>query len=283
MNELDTKPWVRRQGDLDDQPINHFELTSARRALRLLKSKLGRERLLELLKDEITAADAFMHQALHRFAGQQACETVQLRAHGISAAAFGRWLAASFDREDVMLAAHPEPYVVHNIPGRPHIVETLGEYVCSFFGGAPDPPGASAGLPPRQHHSPSDRPEHNPLRPRHRRLEINTNREINSSETSHPNRISVRSPLPAPQPKGSGPPSPDPCSGQRQCSGTRATQPPRTLPYLPFAERGKDRPPGQHLATVTRTGPGTGESGGHGREGGGGSGRSLLLIQSSIN
>lgn len=133
MNELDTKPWVRRQGDLDDQPINHFELTSARRALRLLTSKLGRERLLELLKDEITEADAFMHQALNRSAGQQASGTVQLRAHGISAAAFGRWLAASFDREDVMLAAHPEHYVVHNVPGRPHIVETLGEYVCSFF------------------------------------------------------------------------------------------------------------------------------------------------------
>lgn len=133
MNEIDTRPWVRRQGDPDDQPINHFELTSARQALQLLKSKLGRERLLELLKDEITEADAFMHQALQCSAGQQASGTVQLRAHGISAAAFGRWLAASFDREDVMLAAHPEHYVVHNVPGRPHIVETLGEYVCSFF------------------------------------------------------------------------------------------------------------------------------------------------------
>lgn len=47
MNETDTRPWVRRQGDLDDQPILHFELTSARRALQLLKSKLGRERLLD--------------------------------------------------------------------------------------------------------------------------------------------------------------------------------------------------------------------------------------------
>jgi len=133
MNEVDPKPWVRREGDLDDQPINQFELTSARRALRLLKSKLGRERLLELLKDEIDEADAFMHQALQRSAGQQASGMVQLRAHGISAAAFGRWLAASFDREDVMLAAHPEHYVVHNVPGRPHIIETLGDYVCSFF------------------------------------------------------------------------------------------------------------------------------------------------------
>ena len=129
----DTRPWVRRLGDPDDQPINHFELMSARRALQLLKSKLGRERLLELLQDEITEADAFMHQALQRSAGQQASGTVQLRAHGLSAAAFGRWLADAFDRQDVMLAAHPEHYVVHNVPGRPHIVETLGEYVCSFF------------------------------------------------------------------------------------------------------------------------------------------------------
>lgn len=133
MNQLDTKPWVRRLGDQDDQPILHFELTSARRALHLLKSKLGRERLLELLQDEITESDAFMHQALQRSAGQQATGTVQLRAHGISSAAFGRWLGAAFDREDMMLAAHPEHYVVHNVPGRPQIVETLGDYVCSFF------------------------------------------------------------------------------------------------------------------------------------------------------
>jgi len=133
MNEIDTKPWVRRQGDLDDRPILHFELTSARRALRLLKSKLGRERLLELLQDEITKSDAFMHLALQQSVGQQASGTVQLRAHGISAAAFGRWLGAAFDREDVMLAAHPEHYVVDNVPGRPQIVETLGDSVCSFF------------------------------------------------------------------------------------------------------------------------------------------------------
>lgn len=133
VNDADTKPWVRRLGEPDDRPITDFELTSARRALRLLKTKLGRERLLELLDDEITAADAFIHQALDRSAGQQATGTVQLHANGISAATFGRWLAASFDHEDVMLAAHPEHYVIHNIPGRPHIVETLGEYVCSFF------------------------------------------------------------------------------------------------------------------------------------------------------
>ncbi len=133
MHEIDTKPWVRRLGDVDDRPILQFELTSARRALRLLKSKLGRERLLDLLKDEIDEADAFMHQALQQSAGQQASGTVQLRAHGICAAAFGRWLGVSFDQEEVMLAAHPEHYVVENVPGRPHIVETLGEYVCSFF------------------------------------------------------------------------------------------------------------------------------------------------------
>ncbi|WP_407542586.1 hypothetical protein Q0M94_23645 (plasmid) [Deinococcus radiomollis] len=133
VDEADTKPWVRRQGDLDDQPIKEFELTSARRALRLLKSKLGRDRLLELLKDEIEEADAFMHQELQRSAGQQASGTVQLHAHGISAGTFNRWLGAAFDREEVMLAAHPEHYVIHNVPGRPHIVETLGDYVCSFF------------------------------------------------------------------------------------------------------------------------------------------------------
>ena len=106
-NEVDIRPWVRRQGDPDDQPIKEFELTSARRALRLLKSKLGRDRLLELLKDEMEEADAFMHQELQRSAGQQASGTVQLHAHGISAGTFNRWLGAAFDREEVMLATEP--------------------------------------------------------------------------------------------------------------------------------------------------------------------------------
>ncbi|WP_223693560.1 hypothetical protein [Leifsonia poae] len=125
---------VRLSGENTDATIDGFELFSARRALELLKRKLGRERLVELLADEIAAGDAFLRGHLERSAGEEATGTTTLRARGITAAAFGAWLGAAFAREDVMLAGHPEHYSIHAAPGQNvNIVETLDEYVCSFF------------------------------------------------------------------------------------------------------------------------------------------------------
>jgi hypothetical protein len=129
-----TAATVRPAGEHSDSTIDGFELFSARRALELLKRKLGRERLLELLADEIAAGEAFLRGHLERSAGAEATGTTTLRAHGITAAVFGAWLGAAFAREDVMLAGHPEHYAIHAEPGQNvNIVETLDEYVCSFF------------------------------------------------------------------------------------------------------------------------------------------------------
>jgi hypothetical protein len=129
-----TEQWVRLAGEDTDATIDGFELFSARRALRLLKDNLGRERLLELLRDEIAAGDAFLREHIDRSAGAEATGTTTLHAHGITAAEFGAWLGRAFAREDVMLAGHPEHYSIHAAPGHNvNIVETLGEYVCSFF------------------------------------------------------------------------------------------------------------------------------------------------------
>ncbi len=127
-------PSVRLAGDDTDATIDGYELFSARRALALLKDKLGRERLLELLCDEIAAGDAFLRDHLVRSDGKETTGTTILRAHGITAAQFGGWLGGAFAREDVMLAGHPEHYAIHAAPGRDvNIVETLESYVCSFF------------------------------------------------------------------------------------------------------------------------------------------------------
>jgi hypothetical protein len=135
MNTEDTaSPWVRLAGQSTETSIDGFELFSARRALRLLKSKLGRERLLELLDDEIAAGDAFLRDHIERSGGEETAGTTTLRAHGITAAQFTGWLGRAFAREDVMLAGHPEHYSIHAEPGsNVNIVETLGDYVCSFF------------------------------------------------------------------------------------------------------------------------------------------------------
>lgn len=129
-----TNHWVRLAGDDTDALIDSYELFSARRALALLKQKLGREPILELLREEIAAGDAFLRDHIERSDGVDATGTTVLHANGITAAEFVGWLGRAFAREDVMIAGHPEHYSIHAEPGKgPNIVETLGEYVCSFF------------------------------------------------------------------------------------------------------------------------------------------------------
>lgn len=129
-----TGRWVRIEGDDSDATIDGFELFSARRALELLKRRLGRERVLELLRDEIAEGDAFLREHLARSEGRQATGTTVLRARGIGSGPFAGWLSRAFQREDVLLAAHPEHYSIHGEPGAAvNIVETLGDKVCSFF------------------------------------------------------------------------------------------------------------------------------------------------------
>ena len=129
-----TAPWVRLSGHDTDTAIDAMELFSARRALALLKARLGREPLLDLLSEDIAAGDAFLRDHLDRSAGASATGTTVLHASGISAAQFVAWQSSAFAREDVMLAGHPEHFSIHAAPGvGVNIVETLGEFVCSFF------------------------------------------------------------------------------------------------------------------------------------------------------
>ena len=125
--------WVRLAGEASDGSIERFELLAAHRALALLKTNLGRERLLELLQGEIAAGTAYMRDHIERSAGEEIAGTTTLRAHGITAEQFTGWLAQAFGREDVLLAGHPEHYSIHAAGGRVNIVETLGDHVCSFF------------------------------------------------------------------------------------------------------------------------------------------------------
>ena len=125
--------WVRLTGEDNDASIEKFELAAAHRALALLKTALGRERLLDLLRDEIAAGTAYMRDNVERSGGEEVAGTTTLRARGITTAQFTGWLAQAFGREDVLLAGHPEHYSIHAAAGRVNIVETLGDHVCSFF------------------------------------------------------------------------------------------------------------------------------------------------------
>lgn len=125
--------WVRLDGEDHDTTIDGYEVAAARRALALLKTSLGRERLLDLLQPEIAAGETFLRTHVELSAGHHISGTTTLRAQGISAAEFNGWLLQAFGREDVLLAGHPEHYAIHAAGGRVNIVETLGDHVCSFF------------------------------------------------------------------------------------------------------------------------------------------------------
>jgi hypothetical protein len=115
-----------------DVSIDRFEVVAARRALALLKGALGRERLLDLLRDEIAAGSAYLREHVERSGGRETTGTTTLEADGISAERFVAWLSQAFGREDVLLAGHPEHWSIHPSGGRVTIVETLGDHVCSF-------------------------------------------------------------------------------------------------------------------------------------------------------
>ncbi|WP_329064203.1 hypothetical protein [Amycolatopsis sp. NBC_01480] len=125
--------WVRLDGEQDDSMIERFEVRAAQRALALLKAKLGRERLLDLLADEIAAGETYLRDHVARSAGEETTGTTTLHGHGITAGQFTDWLSQAFGREDVLLAGHPEHYSIHAGGGRVNIVETLGDHVCSFY------------------------------------------------------------------------------------------------------------------------------------------------------
>ena len=126
-------PTVRLAQEVSDGTIKGFELRAARRALALLKSTLGRERLLDLLADEIASGTSYLRDHVERSGGQQISGTTVLRADGITATEFTGWLGQAFGREDVLISGHPEHYSIHAAAGRVNIVETLGAHVCSFY------------------------------------------------------------------------------------------------------------------------------------------------------
>jgi hypothetical protein len=114
--------------------IDDFELFYARRVLRLLKSRLGREALLELVAPDIEEGNAFLRAHALASEGRFTSATTVLAAPGLTAAEFVRWMQVSFADEDVLLSAHPEHYAMSEDPdGTVHVVENVGPHICSFL------------------------------------------------------------------------------------------------------------------------------------------------------
>jgi hypothetical protein len=105
-----------------------FELTFSRRALALLKTRLGSQGLKDLLASDIAQAERYWRQKLADSDGKFRECSVKLSATGLSAEQFLTWFKSHVEDMPVMLAAHPE----HYINGFGTILETLGQHVSLF-------------------------------------------------------------------------------------------------------------------------------------------------------
>lgn len=134
MNVKDNAVSVRIAGQSDDRNIDRYELESARRALRLMKSNLGSERLHALVGPQVKEGNDLFRDHVERSGGQQVTGTTTIEAVGLSAADFSAWMIRAFAKEDVLIAAQPEHYL-QNMTDRhgPHVVEPIGDHVVGFY------------------------------------------------------------------------------------------------------------------------------------------------------
>ncbi|KAF2487782.1 hypothetical protein BDY17DRAFT_289676 [Neohortaea acidophila] len=130
---------VRIAGEPNDGNIDQYELISARRALALLKGKLGQERLRELIKEQVAEGNQLFRDHVKRSAGRTETGKITIEATNLSVADFSGWLSRAFTRQDVLIAAQPEHYVMDMVdPNGPHVVETLGDVIVGFYMGGWD-------------------------------------------------------------------------------------------------------------------------------------------------
>jgi hypothetical protein len=119
-------------GPTDHGTVNDYELFYARRALRRLKTRLGRQGLLDLLANDIEKGNAFIRQAAENSNGEFRPATTVLAVTGLTAGEFMSWLDAKTSDEAAMLAAQPEHFAMDGRPdGTVLLVENFGPHVCS--------------------------------------------------------------------------------------------------------------------------------------------------------
>ena len=134
MSDIGAEVSVRIAGETDDRNIDYFELSSARRALRLLKGNLGPKRLHALVSEQVAEGNAFFRDHVKRSGGEKATGTITIEADGLAPGDFAAWMSRAFVRQDVLIGAHPEHYLAEaGDPRGPHIVETLDDYVVGFY------------------------------------------------------------------------------------------------------------------------------------------------------
>lgn len=112
-----------------------WELDRARAALRLLKQRLGDDRVRELLAPDTAASDTALAAWARASAGRWRTAVTELTATGIDAETFLTWWQGRLHSGDrtALLAANPEHYLADSTGERVEIIETIGTGPTRFF------------------------------------------------------------------------------------------------------------------------------------------------------
>ncbi|MFE6054679.1 hypothetical protein ACFQ6N_28325 [Kitasatospora sp. NPDC056446] len=133
-----TAPAIRTDIDGTTHPreaVLAWELDRARAALRLLKQRLGDDRIRDLLTPDTTAADTALTAWAHASAGRWRTAVTELTTTGTDAASFLTWWQGRLHTGDraALLAANPEHYLADSTGDRVEIIETIGTTPTRFF------------------------------------------------------------------------------------------------------------------------------------------------------
>lgn len=135
MIEQATAPFTLEiaSGPTESGTKDDFELAFARRALALLKARLGRQGLEDLLASDTEAGNAYLREMANRSDGQWKPATTDITVRGLSTAQFLGWFHDNLGDMSAMQAAEPEHFVVTaNEDGTSSVVENIGPHVASF-------------------------------------------------------------------------------------------------------------------------------------------------------
>lgn len=116
---------------LVEQDIQSAELARARRALTFLKSKIGSDAMITLMKEELDSATFQTEKWVDDSNGEWKSGFVLIEMPNVRAERFHDWFTGMAKRgdESALRAAHPDHYCNRTLPdGRVEVVENFGEF-----------------------------------------------------------------------------------------------------------------------------------------------------------
>jgi hypothetical protein len=138
--------------DLGDRDLDRLELEASRRALALIKGKLGSKGLQELLTEELLDGDDREREGVGATTGDWEPVGFELDVKGLELGDWLDWIRANIYDESLQFAVHPEHYVWTSVsrigepdaPGDFVVVEPLGGHMMRGYGRFEDWDGMEA-------------------------------------------------------------------------------------------------------------------------------------------